>query len=158
MEEVHGTDWMTDFTLQESLPMSEAADESAPPRLREPRPEPAANAGTATSSMPAVRASESSTTWRRLESSPGSGAHTGAAESPGSGVRTPLSSWNSSRPGTPKTLKVRILSAYRPEKESIDSYIERIERQAQAAEVLGEPLELGLLDSLMPQNSRWTMR
>ena len=141
MESEYGVDWQTDLAVQESEALENeqfrAEQVAQEAQSREPRSvEPAADA---------LRPGSVSPDPLR---SPGSGSVTGAL-SPGSGQASVADSWRSSAPGTPKTLKIKVLVAYEPSKMPLEQYLERLAKQARALEVIGEPLESGVLELMV---------
>ena len=66
--------------------------------------------------------------------------------SPGSGDAELVGSWHSSRPGSPAALTARVLAPYDPAAGSFDEYEARVRKQAGALEILGQPLDEGVLD------------
>ena len=58
-------------------------------------------------------------------------------------------SWHSDNPGTPKSLTQRVLRPFRPETETLESYTNRVRRQAAALELAEAPLAEGMLEHLL---------
>ena len=151
MLELYGTEWSIQLASMEEEATAAVA-EAQPSR---PSLEPAAGGPSASVAPPQPTGGAgtpepaSLVTPRRTEVSPGSGElpRTGAA-GPGSGLASPVPSWSSGNPGTPKRLTHAVVQAYNPEKEVLEKYIERITRQARALELLQEPLGAGILEAL----------
>ena len=61
---------------------------------------------------------------------------------------TPIS-WHSDNPGTPTGLTARVLRLFRPAVEPLDSYTDRVRRQAAALELAEAPLAEGMLEHLL---------
>jgi hypothetical protein len=126
MLEQYGETWSVDLLSSEV--------EEPPPQVSVPSPVPAATAEIA----PA-------TPRPRAEASPGSGPP--GAASPGSGTGTP--SWKSADPGSPGQLTARVFRGFKPDKETIQKYSERVVRQAKALDQLGESLISGTLEVVL---------
>ncbi len=139
MEHYHGADWMVKQALA-PLPQVEAA-KAPPPSAPRLASSPAAGAVD-----PAAAETQAPATPPRV--SPGSGVPTGAARSPGSGAASPGQSWHDSNPGTPVSLTRKIFTSYNPQKEVLEVYLERLRKQAQALEILGQPLGAGIVETL----------
>ena len=140
MAELYGEDWMM-YLLRGETPPSAAA--GPPQQLSEPSLAPAASAG------------EPHTPSRRPApvADPGSGELPTGAAAPGTGIISPVPSWNSQNPGTPSTLNRRILADYKPEKEVLERYQSRVQKQAVALAAMDAPLEEGLVDLLMAKSA-----
>ena len=119
MEELYGQHWM-DYLLRGEDPPSVAA--GLPQQPSEPGSGPVAGAGGphTPSRRPAIVAD------------PGSGELPTGAAAPGTGAASPAPSWTSQNPGTPGSLNRRILADYDPEKEVLERYQARVQRQAAA--------------------------
>ena len=134
MQHYYGEEWTSQLALQSSQPAEPASASVAQPSA--PRADPAPATGAVSAELPP------GTPPRVVRALPGAGA---AGASPGSGANSPLPSWHSASPGTPQTLSRRVLAGYDPYKETLEAYLNKVERQAQALEVLGEPLPDGVL-------------
>ena len=146
MLEFYGATWAVDLAS-----LDEAAQPPQEPSnvtlSSGPRQEPATGASVAVPATPPPEVPVMFTPRRNTEISPGSGLQTGAA-SPGSGRVSPSASWTSRNPGTPGKLTREIIKSFQPEKEPLEKYFDRIDRQAKALEILGEPLTVEMVPTL----------
>ena len=129
----HGEDWLVDLQIAVAAGESagSAGEEHAVPPIAAPEP---VRAGAPIDEEPRTGAREgpaSPVTPRREE--PGSGGSGPGAQSPGPrGVEytppspAPSSVWSEGRPGSPGKLQRRIMANYRPEKEDVDTYAQRV--------------------------------
>ena len=145
MCELYGTEWSIQLAAEEY----EEAEAAPVPSAVAPPPGASSSQPLEPSLAPAEGAGSPLGPGQSVEESPGSGdARTGAA-GPGSGRGTPVPSWSSQNPGTPTRLSHEIVKAYVPEKETLDRYQNRVRRQAQVLETLGDPLGGGVLEALL---------
>ena len=156
MLEYYGANWALDLaSLDETAQPAPGPSNVALPSG--PRQEPATDANVAVQvAQPPPEVPAPFTPRRNTEVSPGSGLQTGAA-SPGSGQVSPSASWSSRNPGTPGKLTREIIKSFQPQKETLEKYFDRIDRQAKALELLGEPLTAEMVPTLR-EKARFELR
>ena len=164
MRELYGAEWASDLAY--NAPAEPGMQSTQQERV--PRPDPDGSAGAATPPATATQqervprldpdgsasvpgagpvASQPQTPRRRTtEVSPGSVLEGTGAVSPGSGHGS--GSWSSREPGTPGTLNKKILESFKPDRDSLDKHLLRLDRQARVLANLNEPLPDGKLEVL----------
>ena len=114
-------------------------------------PEPAAPASTEVEATPRPAVFESPSSGGR--SSQRSSQIAAAAEAAGISPLSPVPSFDSKNPGTPVRLKAKVLKPFVPQKEHLQSYQERVTKQAAFLQRLGEPLGEGILEVMLQRAS-----
>ena len=139
MEALRGADWQLDLTE-----VSDAEADAAARRTSQ-REEPVPVTG------PGLPAAASGPVTAGLMTPPRAGPAASSLNSPGSGVAPSRGapSWQSGEPESPGGLTARVTAKFDPRTESLTEYSERVRKQATALEVLGHPLNPGVLDSLI---------